>query len=193
MPSSRRAAHTISVTKRCLALENQVSLLKHEAGVAELRHQRVAEELERARAALGDSNSPYLLLEKGIAQRDDEIQRLKDRVRIGEAELAAAQRTAAALAQDVKVMYAHRAEVLRLRDALRGAAAAGSTTAAAAADGGEMDAAIARAAAAMSSSSSSPAAASDGKKKKKGAADSSAVSVGGAAATAPEDGYFEFN
>lgn len=120
VPSSRRAAHTISVTKRCLALENQVSLLKHEQGLAELKHQKLVEELERARAALQDTNSPYLLLEKAIEQRDQEIGRLRDRVKISEEELSAAMRRAQLLAQDVQVLTTHRAEVLRLRDALRG-------------------------------------------------------------------------
>lgn len=189
VPSSRRAAHTISVTKRCLALENQISLLKHEHGIAEIKAQKMHEELERARAALSDSNSPYLLLEKGIAQRDEEIRRLRDRVRIGEEELSAAMRRERLHVQDIEVLTAYRAEVVKLRDALRGAAGGG----------GALDAS----AFSQLSSSKAFSAADAGARPAAGDTTTAAAAAGASqrrhqprpqqAAAEPEDGFFEIN
>lgn len=119
VPSSRRMAHTLSVTKRALALENQVTLLKHDAGIASLKITKLENDLEMARNALRNTNSPYCLLEENLIRREKEVEQLQSRLEVLRQENEAFERKNKQLDSEVHILSGHRQEVAKIRDLLK--------------------------------------------------------------------------
>ena len=115
IPSARRTSHAITVTKRALALQNQLDLSRQELGAAQRRAAKLEEDLAMARAALAESHSPYAVLEARVGQKDDELRRLRTEIAALRAENEALAERGALLEKDVRTLAKQRGELERVR------------------------------------------------------------------------------
>lgn len=126
VPASRRLHHTVAVTKRALALENQLRLAQSDTSTAQAKIQRLEASLEMARAALQGAGGPrggggtFGLVEDALASKEAEVDALTERLAASEAANAALHERVQALTVDVSVMARHRAELARLKEVLGG-------------------------------------------------------------------------
>ncbi|KAG5486762.1 hypothetical protein LSCM1_08018 [Leishmania martiniquensis] len=119
LPRSRKLAHTLVVTKRCLHLENKVSALEHDLEFKQAQIVRLQVALDGARDALHNINSPYVLVEKAMADLADENAALKQKVDILVEEKKALQRKVQQYGSHLRVLTHHRKELLRIKKLLR--------------------------------------------------------------------------
>ncbi|CAD2220008.1 hypothetical protein AGDE_07464 [Angomonas deanei] len=80
-PQSRKMAHAVSVTKKCLHLENKAALLEQDLKARDTQILRLKSSLEAAREALHNSNSPYALIEKTMNDISAENELLRSGMR----------------------------------------------------------------------------------------------------------------
>lgn len=119
LPRSRKLAHTLLVTKRCLHLENKVQLLTREKEFKEQQMSKLQASLDGARQALNNINSPYLLLEKTLDQLCDEKDELQKRVTFLENESSILRNRLIQRNEDIKVLCKHRSELLQMKKLLQ--------------------------------------------------------------------------
>ncbi|KAG5487327.1 hypothetical protein LSCM4_07817 [Leishmania orientalis] len=119
LPRSRKLAHTLVVTKRCLHLENKVSALEHDLEFKQAQMARLQVALDGARDALHNINSPYVLVEKAMTELTDENEALKQKVSILEEDNKELQRKLKQYGSNLRVLTHHRKELLRIKKMLR--------------------------------------------------------------------------
>lgn len=119
LPRSRKLAHTLVVTKRCLHLENKVAALEHDLNFKEAQVARLQVALDGARDALHNINSPYVLVEKAMAELTDESEALKQKVNILEQDKKALQLKVQQYGRSLRTLTHHRQELLRIKKLLR--------------------------------------------------------------------------
>lgn len=117
-PRSRAMTHALTVTKRCLQLENRLASLQHDVDFKNDQIGRLQCALAGAREALHKVNSPYVLVEKTLTELSEENERLRERVRQETAEKAALTRRLRECQRDLTVLGKHRRELLRMKRAL---------------------------------------------------------------------------
>ena len=139
VPPSRRLAHALTITKKCLALENKVASLEHD-----LRHKdeaiaKLTKSLEMAKSALGaqhGAGSQYSLIEKTVDRLLAEKEGLEARNKVLLDENTVLTAQVKDQAADLKVLTRHREELVLIREQLAEyAAALGDATVAAARSG----------------------------------------------------------
>lgn len=118
IPRSRKLAHTLLVTKRCLHLENKVQLLTREGEFKDQQISKLQASLNGARQALNNINSPYLLLEKTLDQLCEEKDALQKRVTFLESESTILRNRLKQRNEDIKVLCKHRSELLQMKKLL---------------------------------------------------------------------------
>ena len=118
VPTSRRVAHIVTVTKRALALENKVQLLQHDASVREQRVTKLERDLDMARHALQNVHAPYALVEASLRKAEQELEKLTAENGILRAENDSLLDANRQLVQDVQRLTSHRDEISRIRAAL---------------------------------------------------------------------------
>lgn len=119
LPRSRKLAHTLLVTKRCLHLENNVQLLTREKEFKDQQISKLQASLDGARQALNNINSPYLLLEKTLDQLCDEKDELQKRVTFLENESSILRNRLKQRNEDIQVLCKHRNELLQMKKLLQ--------------------------------------------------------------------------
>lgn len=119
LPRSRKLAHSLIVTKRCLHLENKVQLLNSDVTLKEQQIVKLQASLDSARQALHNINSPYLLLEKTLDQLCDEKDSLQKRVDILENDNAILRNRLKQRNADIQVLCKHRSDLLQMKKLLR--------------------------------------------------------------------------
>lgn len=119
LPRSRKLAHTLVVTKRCLHLENKVSSLEHELEFKQTQMARLQVALDGARDALNNINSPYVLVEKAMDELATKNEALKRKVDVLEHEKAELQVKLQRCGENMRVLTRHRTELLRIKKMLR--------------------------------------------------------------------------
>ncbi|GET85971.1 hypothetical protein, conserved [Leishmania tarentolae] len=119
LPRSRKLAHTLVVTKRCLHLENKVAALEHDLNFKQAQVARLQVALDGARDALHNINSPYLLVEKAMSELTDENDALKQRVSILEQDKKELQLKVQKYGSSLRTLTQHRQELLRIKKLLR--------------------------------------------------------------------------
>ncbi|CAJ1017041.1 hypothetical protein, conserved [Leishmania shawi] len=119
LPRSRKLAHTLVITKRCLHLENKVAALEHDLAFKEAQMARLQVALDGARDALHNINSPYVLVEKAMAELTDENEALKQKVSILEQDKKDLQLKVQQYSSNLRVLTYHRGELLRMKKMLR--------------------------------------------------------------------------
>lgn len=118
LPRSRKLAHTLLVTKRCLHLENKVQLLVREVEFKEQQISKLQASLDGARQALNNINSPYLLLEKTLDQLCEEKDELQKKATFLEKESSLLRSRLKQRNEDIKVLCKHRNELLQMKKLL---------------------------------------------------------------------------
>ena len=118
VPPSRRMHHALTVTKRCLSLENQMALLKQDCRRNEEVVVKLKSALEMAKCALNKSNSPYFLMDQALTESNQTVTELREQLTNSREEnkilhLQLKERTA-----DVEVLSRHRGELVRIRELL---------------------------------------------------------------------------
>lgn len=119
LPRSRKLAHTLVVTKRCLHLENKVAALEHDLNFKEAQVARLQVALDGARDALHNINSPYVLVEKAMTELTDENEALKQKVNILEQDKKELQLKVQQYGSSLRTLTHHRQELLRVKKLLR--------------------------------------------------------------------------
>ncbi|KAG5511236.1 hypothetical protein JKF63_07178 [Porcisia hertigi] len=119
LPRSRKLAHSLVVTKRCLHLENKVAALEHELAFKEAQVSRLQVSLDGARDALNNINSPYVLVEKAMTEMTNENEALKQKVGILEQDKKDLQLKVQQYGSNLRVLTHHRKELLRIKKLLR--------------------------------------------------------------------------
>ncbi|RNE97588.1 uncharacterized protein Tco025E_09412 [Trypanosoma conorhini] len=119
LPRSRKLAHALTVTKRCLQLENRLSVLQHDVEFKDKQIARLQASLDMAREALNNSNSPFAMVERTVERLTRENEELHDKtVSLSEENALLRQRLEQRTA-DVQVLCGHRKELLRIQRVLR--------------------------------------------------------------------------
>lgn len=118
VPSSRKVHHAITVTRKCLHLENQLTAAKSEISKLEDRSQRLERSLEMCRSALNQSNSPFALAEQAVEKLTKENDVLRSQNNAIRSENAALHDKVKELVADVELLSKHRVELLRIRELL---------------------------------------------------------------------------
>lgn len=119
LPRSRKLAHTLVVTKRCLHLENKVASLQHDVEFKDKQLSRLQVSLESARDVLRNINSPYAMVEKALEEQYAENEKLKEDLEVAKDELSLCKERLQQRTADVQVLCKHRQELLRMRRMLR--------------------------------------------------------------------------
>ncbi|CBZ31696.1 hypothetical protein, conserved [Leishmania donovani] len=119
LPRSRKLAHTLVVTKRCLHLENKVAALEHDLNFKQAQVARLQVALDGARDALHNINSPYVLVEKAMTELTDENEALKQKVNILEQDKKELQLKVQQYGSSLRTLTHHRQELLRIKKLLR--------------------------------------------------------------------------
>ncbi|CCW71173.1 unnamed protein product [Phytomonas sp. Hart1] len=118
LPRSRKLAHSLTVTKRCLHLENKVSSLEHDVTFKERQIERLRVSLSSAREALNKQNSPYAIVEKTVEELYDENEALKERLRISEVERRHLAEKLQTRTREIEVLCKHRGDLLKMKSLL---------------------------------------------------------------------------
>lgn len=119
LPRSRKLAHSLVVTKRCLHLENKVSSLESELGFKQSQVARLQVALDAARDALNNINSPYVLVERAMEELTTTNEGLKQKVDLLEHEKKELQGKLQQYSANLRVLTQHRKELLRIKKLLR--------------------------------------------------------------------------
>ncbi|ORC81756.1 uncharacterized protein TM35_001071070, partial [Trypanosoma theileri] len=119
LPRSRKLAHALTVTKRCLQLENRVTALQHDIEFKDKQIARLQASLEMAREALNNSNSPFAMVERTVEKLNAENEDLNNRVVVLSEENAVLRQRLEQRTADVQVLCRHRKELLRIQRVLR--------------------------------------------------------------------------
>ncbi|KAH9586694.1 hypothetical protein LSM04_006040 [Trypanosoma melophagium] len=119
LPRSRKLAHTLTVTKRCLQLENRVTALQHDIEFKDKQIARLQASLEMAREALNNSNSPFAMVERTVEKLNAENEDLNNRVVVLSEENTVLRQRLEQRTADVQVLCRHRKELLRIQRVLR--------------------------------------------------------------------------
>ncbi|CCW61063.1 unnamed protein product [Phytomonas sp. EM1] len=115
LPPSRKLSHALTVTRRCLRLENDLVALRHDVAAKDRQLTSLRNALEAARAALNNSGSPYTLLEKRVEGLAEENDRLRERLERGERERAELTERLRRRTQEVERLAAHREDLRRMK------------------------------------------------------------------------------
>nr|CCC91655.1 conserved hypothetical protein [Trypanosoma congolense IL3000] len=119
LPRSRKLAHTLTVTKRCLQLENRLTALQHDLEFRDKQISRLQASLEMAREALNNINSPFAMAERTVERLTAENETLHDKVTNLIEENSMLRRNLEQRTADVQVLCNHRKELLRIQRVLR--------------------------------------------------------------------------
>lgn len=119
LPRSRKLAHSLLVTKRCLHLENKVQMLSKDVDFKEQQIAKLQASLDAARQALNNINSPYLLLEKTVDQVCSERDEMQRRVGILENDVVLLRNRLKQRNEDIRVLCKHRIDLLQMKKLLR--------------------------------------------------------------------------
>lgn len=119
LPRSRKLAHSLIVTKRCLHLENKVQLMLRDVEFKDQQIAKLQASLDSARQALHNINSPYLLLEKTLEQLCLEKDLLEKRVGILENDKSTLLHRLKQRNADVHVLCKHRNDLIQMKKMLR--------------------------------------------------------------------------
>ncbi|KPA83736.1 hypothetical protein ABB37_01979 [Leptomonas pyrrhocoris] len=119
LPRSRKLAHSLVVTKRCLYLENKVSSLEHELEFKQAQVARLQVALDGARDALNNVNSPYVLVEKAMDELTTTNEALKQKLGVLEHEKKELQAKVQHYGANMRAMTQHRKELLHIKKLLR--------------------------------------------------------------------------
>lgn len=119
LPRSRKLAHSLMATKRCLHLENKVQLLSKDVDFKEQQISKLQASLDAARQALHNINSPYLLLEKTLDELSSEKDVLSKRVDVLENDNSILRNRLKQRNEDVQVLCKHRNDLLQMKKLLR--------------------------------------------------------------------------
>lgn len=119
LPRSRKLAHSLTVTKRCLQLENKVSALQHDVEFKDKQIARLQVSLEMAREALNNTNSPFVMVERTVERLTQENEELNNSVAALSEENSQLRHQLEQRTADVRVLCRHRKELLRIQRTLR--------------------------------------------------------------------------
>jgi chromosome segregation ATPase len=119
VPNSRKVHHAVTVTRKCLQLDNQLTLVRSELAKSQDRSTRLEKSLEICRAALNNTNSPFALAEDTINALTKESDQLKAQNGCLRGENGLLQAQVRELVADVDMLSKHRSELLRIRELLR--------------------------------------------------------------------------
>ncbi|EKF39086.1 hypothetical protein MOQ_000693 [Trypanosoma cruzi marinkellei] len=119
LPRSRKLAHTLTVTKRCLHLENRLAALQHDVEFKDKQIARLQASLDMAREALNNSNSPFAMVERSVERLTNENEELHNRTVILSEENTLLRQRLEQRTADVRVLCRHRKELLRIQRVLR--------------------------------------------------------------------------
>jgi hypothetical protein len=119
LPRSRKLAHSLVVTKRCLHLENKVSSLEHELEFKQAQVARLQVALDGARDALNNINSPYVLVERAMDELTNTNAALQQKVDILTQEKKDLQIKLQHYGTNMRLLTQHRKELLHIKKLLR--------------------------------------------------------------------------
>ncbi|RNF06561.1 hypothetical protein TraAM80_03980 [Trypanosoma rangeli] len=119
LPRSRKLAHTLTVTKRCLQLENRLSALQYDVEFKDKQIARLQASLDMAREALNNSNSPFAMVERTVERLTQENEELHNKVMTLSEENTLLRQRLEQRTADVQVLCGHRKELLRIQRLLR--------------------------------------------------------------------------
>ncbi|ESS69398.1 hypothetical protein TcG_08847 [Trypanosoma cruzi] len=119
LPRSRKLAHTLTVTKRCLQLENRLAAIQHDVEFKDKQIARLQASLDMAREALNNSNSPFAMVERSVERLTNENEELHNRTVILSEENTLLRQRLEQRTADVRVLCRHRKELLRIQRVLR--------------------------------------------------------------------------
>ncbi|ESL12218.1 hypothetical protein TRSC58_00018 [Trypanosoma rangeli SC58] len=119
LPRSRKLAHTLTVTKRCLQLENRLSALQHDVEFKDKQIARLQASLDMAREALNNSNSPFAMVERTVERLTQENEELHNKVMTLSEENTLLRQRLEQRTADVQVLCGHRKELVRIQRLLR--------------------------------------------------------------------------
>ncbi|AAZ12633.1 hypothetical protein, conserved [Trypanosoma brucei brucei TREU927] len=119
LPRSRKLAHTLTVTKRCLNLENRLTALQHDIEFKDKQLARLQTSLEMAREALNNTNSPFAMVERTVEKLTADNEELHNKVMNLSEENALLRQRLEQRTTDVQVLCNHRKELLRIQRILR--------------------------------------------------------------------------
>lgn len=119
VPNSRRVHHAVTVTRKCLQLDNQLTLMRSELTRSQDRNTQLEKSLELCRQALNNNNSPFSLAENTIdtLTKESEVWKSQCNTLRGENQLLHEQ--VKELTADVDMLSKHRSELVRIRELLR--------------------------------------------------------------------------
>jgi hypothetical protein len=115
IPASRKVTNAITVTRRALSLENEVEMLKTDKAAAEAKILSLTEQLDMHKNALRHGNSPFTLFEEALDRKEQELERTRQVEKILRGQLTALEEKLRVALQDVRVLQAHRAELVRIK------------------------------------------------------------------------------
>lgn len=119
VPASRKTHHAVSVTRKCLQLDNQLVVCRSDLKKAEERCERLEKSLQLCRAALNQTHSPFALAESAVEELTKENETLNAHCTSLRQENAMLLSKVKELASDVNVLSKHRSELVRIRELLR--------------------------------------------------------------------------
>ncbi|KEG06699.1 hypothetical protein DQ04_12701020 [Trypanosoma grayi] len=119
LPRSRKLAHTLTVTKRCLQLENRLTALQHDVEFKDKQIARLQASLEMAREALNNTSSPFAMVERTVERLTNENEDLHARVVTLTEDNSVLRQRLEQRTADVQVLCRHRKELLRIKRVLR--------------------------------------------------------------------------
>jgi chromosome segregation ATPase len=119
VPQSRKMQHILTVTKRCLNLENQLVMAKQAAAEKEHHCHRLEKSLEMCRQALNNAGSPFAIAEEAVKNLLRENEDLKLQLKGCRSENVVLLDRIGQLTSDIDVLSRHRTELLRIRQMLQ--------------------------------------------------------------------------
>ena len=81
VPTSRNVHHAVTVTKKCLSLENQLVVSQGEVRQLQLRNKKLESSLEMCRSALNNTNAPFALAERSVEMLSEENEQFRSQLK----------------------------------------------------------------------------------------------------------------
>lgn len=119
VPNSRKVHHAVTVTRKCLQLDNQLTLMRSELTKSQDRNTQLEKSLELCRQALNNAGSPFALAENTIDTITKESDALKSQCDTLRGENRLLHDQVKELTADVDMLSKHRSELVRIRELLR--------------------------------------------------------------------------
>jgi chromosome segregation ATPase len=118
VPTSRNVHHAVTVTKKCLSLENQLVVSQSEVRQLQLRIKKLESSLEMCRAALNNTNAPFALAERSVEMLSEENEQFRQQLKALRGENSQLLHKVDQLTADVSLLSRHRSELLRIQRVL---------------------------------------------------------------------------